>query len=318
MRIAVIGAGAVGGAIAARLAVAGHTVEVTTRGDQLSALQSGPLHLRGAWGDAAVRLTAHATLTSTPELAILATKAQDAESALRDNAAHLGGVPVLVIQNGLEGIATAQRALASSPVAGGLAMFAASYLDPGVITITAPGPTFIGGDPETARHVVDTLSAAIDAQFVDNFAGAQWTKLVVNQINALPAVTGLSAQAVLSDRRMRLLVTEAMRETVRVGLAAGVHFASLSGLTHGRLRLLAALPAWIGQLIPLLMKRRMGPVPNPGSTLQSIARGQLSEIDYLSGAVVTTARRLGVAAPVNERLVALVHEVERGGEFLRV
>jgi 2-dehydropantoate 2-reductase len=274
--------------------------------------------LRGQWGDLDAAVTANETLSSRPDLAILATKAQDAAAALTANLPMLVGVPLLIIQNGLEGITVARQVCPESEIAGGLAMFAASYLTPGEVTITAAGPTFIGGDPDVARRFVAVLGGSIDARFVDNFAGAQWTKLVVNQVNALPAVTGLSAQEVLSDRRMRLLVTEAMRETVRVGRANGVTFASLSGLTPLRLSFLAAAPAVIGQVIPLLMKRRMGSVPNPGSTLQSIKRGQLSEIDYLSGAVVKAAGVLGLTAPVNERLVELVHQVERTGTFMRV
>ncbi|MGH1548158.1 ketopantoate reductase C-terminal domain-containing protein [Leifsonia poae] len=57
----------------------------------------------------------------------------------------------------------------------------------------------------------------------------------------------------------------------------------------------------------------MGATPNPGSTLQSIRRGQLTEIDYLNGAVVDEARAAGVEAPINAAITALVHEVERGG-----
>ena len=107
-----------------------------------------------------------------------------------------------------------------------------------------------------------------------------------------------------------------MRETVRVGLASRVHFASVSGLSHALLRAFAASPYWIAQLVPRLMARRMGEVPNPGSTLQSIRRGQVSEIDYLNGAVVKAGAAVGVATPVNARLVELVHEVEHTGEFV--
>jgi 2-dehydropantoate 2-reductase len=64
------------------------------------------------------------------------------------------------------------------------------------------------------------------------------------------------------------------------------------------------------------MARRMGATPNPGSTLQSIRRGQATEIDYLNGAVVRAAEGLGRTAPVNAALVALVHEVEASGSFL--
>ena len=313
MRIAVIGAGAVGGAFAARLAGSGHAVAVTARGAHLAAIQQGGIRLRGAWGSIDAAVTASTVLESTPDVAIIATKAQDAAAAIRDNAAFLHGIPVLVVQNGLEGIETGRRELPVSVVSGGLAMFAASYLSPGEITITAPGPTFVGGDG--AAYLASVLPE-LELQVVDDFAGAQWSKLVVNQVNALPAITGLSVQQTVANGRLRRLLTASMRETVRIGLATGIRFESVSGLTHDLLRAFAIAPLWIGQLLPRRMAQRMGEVPNPGSTLQSIRRGQLSEIDYLNGAVVAAARAIGRSAPVNARLVALVHEVERSGEFI--
>ena len=314
MRIAVIGAGAVGGAIAARLAGSGHEVEVTARGVQLEAIREGGIHLRGKWGELDAAVTAAERLTEAPQLAIITTKAQDAAAALRANKAHLDGVPVLVIQNGLEGIATGRRELPSSRISGGLAMFAASYLSPGTVTVTASGPTFIGGDH--AAFVAGVLGQAIAVDVVKDFAGAQWSKLVVNQVNALPAITGLSAQQTIESPPLRRMLVESMRETVRVGLASGVHFASVSGLSHGLLRVFLVAPYRLAQWVPLLMARRMGEVPNPGSTLQSIMRGQLTEIDYLNGAVVTAGAAVGVPTPVNARFVELVHEVERTREFV--
>ena len=313
MRIAVIGAGAVGGAFAARLAGSGHEVAVTARGAHLAAMQQGGIRLRGAWGSIDATVSASAVLTETPEIAIVATKAQDAAEAMRANAEHLHGIPVLVVQNGLEGIATGRRELPVSVISGGLAMFAASYLSPGEVTITAPGPTFIGGDG--AAYLAGALPE-LELQVVHDFAGAQWSKLVVNQVNALPAITGLSVQEVVATPHLRRLLTASMRETVGIGLASKVSFASLSGLSHGLLRAFHVAPLWIGQALPRLMARRMGDVPNLGSTLQSIRRGQLSEIDYLNGAVVAAASALGVSAPINERLVSLVHEVERTGSFV--
>src|SRR5215210_6178950 len=111
MRIAVIGAGAVGGAFAARLAGSGHDVAVTARGAHLAAIQSGGIQLSGAWGSIDALVDASAVLRETPEIAIIATKAQDAAAAIRDNADFLQGIPVLVVQNGLEGVATGRREL---------------------------------------------------------------------------------------------------------------------------------------------------------------------------------------------------------------
>jgi 2-dehydropantoate 2-reductase len=322
MRIGVIGAGAVGGAVAALLARGGHDVEVTARGEHLTAIRERGIHLTGAWGEYTAVVGAGELLTRGPELAIVATKAQDAVAALRDNVALLRGIPIVVVQNGLGGIASTQAAAPRSDVVGGLAMFATSYLSPGEITITTGGPIYLGGDTADddvpARYALSVLGPVMDAKLVPNFVGAQWTKLVVNMVNALPAITGMSAQAVISDPRLRRILTASIRETVRTGLASGVHFESLQGLSHGRLRLLSVLPLWAGQVVPLLMRVRLGKVPNPGSTLQSIRRGQRTEIDHLNGAVVEAATAIGRTAPVNAALVAMVHEVEDSGTFLPV
>ena len=97
-----------------------------------------------------------------------------------------------------------------------------------------------------------------------------------------------------------------------------MRFESLQGSANGRLRLFSRLPLWLGQVVPLLMRIRLGKVPNPGSTLQSIRRGQPTEIDHLNGAVVRAAEAIGREAPVNALLLAMVHEVEASGEFLPI
>src|SRR4051812_3290698 len=99
MRIGVIGAGAVGGAVAALLARGGHDVEVTARGEHLAAIRERGIHLTGSWGEYTAALEANDLLTHAPELVIVATKAQDAVAAIRDNIAMLRGVPVVVVQN---------------------------------------------------------------------------------------------------------------------------------------------------------------------------------------------------------------------------
>lgn len=317
MRVAIIGAGAVGGVIAALLDRGGHEVEVTVRGENLEAIRKNGISLTGAWGEHLARVSANPTITRAPELAIIATKALDAPAALRANVDWLAGVPLVVVQNGIEGIDAARAVLPRTDIIGALALFAASYLSPGAVAVTTAGTTYLGnaGGGLEVRYAAEVLGAVMPVRTTGNFAGAQWTKLVVNQINALPAVTGLSAQATIADGRLRRVLTLSMREAVATGIAAGVRFEKLQGLSDGLLRLFRRLPASIGQLLPLAMRWRMGTTPNPGSTLQSIRRGQRTEIDYLNGAIVAAATAAGRAAPVNAALVALVHEVEASGRF---
>lgn len=320
MRIGVVGAGAVGGAIAALLSRVGHEVEVTARGAHLEAIQEHGIILTGAWGDYRAQVDAAEELTRGVELVIIATKAQDAPAAIRDNISVLRGIPLVVIQNGLDSMANAKAASPRSDIVGGLATFASSYLSPGTITITAAGPLYLGVTaPDSdvpARYAARILAEALPTSTVANFTGAQWTKLIINMVNALPAITGLSVQEVLKDAGLKRILTRSMQECVRTGLKTRVHFETLQGLTHRRLRWFAAMPLWAAASLPALMAKRMGRTPNPGSTLQSIKRGQTTEIDYLNGAVVRAAQAIGREAPVNAELVRLVHEVERTKEFL--
>jgi 2-dehydropantoate 2-reductase len=317
MRIGVIGAGAIGGAMAALAAKAGHDVEVTARGDHLMAIRDSGIHLSGGWGDFTALVTAGEFLTRAPELAIVATKAQDARAAILGNARLLNGIPVVVVQNGLRAISATKPLLPRSDILGGLALYATSFVEPGRIAITTTGPTFIGGgDDLPARYVVGALADTMPTRLVSNFVGAQWTKLVVNQVNALPAITGMSVQEVIAHRGLRRILTRSMRENVRVGRKTGIRFESLQGLSNARLLAFARAPIGLAESLPKLMARRMGATPNPGSTLQSIRRGVHTEIDYLNGAVVDAATTAGITASVNAAIVALVHEVEESKKFL--
>ncbi|MFC0681907.1 ketopantoate reductase family protein [Lysobacter korlensis] len=317
MRVAVLGAGAVGGTLAALLDRAGHSLEVTARGAHLAAIQASGLRLTGAWGDHVAAVWAGDALAAVPDLAILATKAHDAEAALRPNAALLDGVPLVVVQNGLAGLERAAEAAPGSPLVGGLALFAASLSSPGEITVTAAAGLCLGGDDDAALELAArAFDDVLSVTRTDDFAGAQWTKLVINQVNALPAITGLSVQQVVADRALRRILTLGMLETVRVGRAKDVTFAPLQHLDDRVLRRMIRLPVPFAELVPRKMAARMGDVPNPASTLQSIRRGAATEIDHLAGAVVDAAHGTGVPVPVNAAMVELVHEVERTGRFL--
>jgi len=316
----VLGAGAVGGTLAALLARAGHDIEVTARGENLGAIRAGGLRLTGGWGEYTARVRSGLQIGTVPDFAILATKAQDAAGALSASAAVLEAVPILVAQNGLGGLRVAHETMPGSPILGGLALMAVSYVSPGLVTVTGPNPLIIGAGPDCSQATLDfvagVLRDALPVEVTPDIVGAQWTKLLINHVNALPAITGLSVQEVVADAGLRRLMTASMRETVRVARRIGVNFAAVQGVSGRLIDLIGSAPLWVGATFPRLLSRRLGDVPNPGSTLQSIRRGRLTEIDFLNGAVVDSAREHGLEAPVNAAIVAMVHEVESSGVFL--
>jgi 2-dehydropantoate 2-reductase len=320
MRIGVVGAGAIGGTIAALLDRAGHEVTVTARGAHLAAIREHGLRLTGGWGRHTAPVAAAESLPEAPELALLTVKTQDAQAAAERHRDVLAGVPVVVVQNGLAGPRALHDALAGSPLIGGLSLIAAAHLEPGVVTVTGPNTTVLAPDtatPAQLRDVAAVLRQAVPIELTDDLVAAQWAKLVVNQLNAAPAITGLSAQEALASPALRAAVAAAMRETVRVARAAGVRPSGLPGFTPRVAAILTLLPPSVsGRLVAARLVAGMGAVPNLGSTLQSIRRGVPSEIDHLSGAVLGEGRRLGVPTPVNARVVELVHEAERTGRFV--
>ena len=107
-------------------------------------------------------------------------------------------MPLLVVQNGLGGLTTAAEVSPGSPLLGGLALFAASYVEPAHVTVTGANPLIVGAAPGTDEAVLDRVSAvlrtALPVEVTPDIAGAQWTKLLINHVNALPAITGLSVQ----------------------------------------------------------------------------------------------------------------------------
>lgn len=300
--------------MAAALDRAGFQITVTARGAHLAAIQRDGLRMTGAFGEHVAHVQAVPVLDAAPDLAILTTKAQDAAAALADNAAWLRGVTLLVVQNGVEGPTTAHEVVDGASVLSGTSSIGANVPRPGVVDVTTPGPTVVcpgpGSDLTEARRVVALLQSALPARAVENTDGVLWTKLVVNQVNALPAITGLSIQQTIADDRLRRVLVASMREAVRIAHDSGIRFGGAQGLDDSMLTVLAEAPAVTAEFVPLLLAQRMGDVPNTGSTLQSVVSGRPTEIDHLHGAVVRAAEQIGRHAPVNALLVRLVHEVE--------
>lgn len=322
LRVGVLGAGAVGGTLAALLDRAGHAVLVTARGEHGDALRAHGLRLTGGWGASEHPLAVVDRMPADLDLLVLATKAHDSVAALTA-ATACDGVPVLVVQNGLGGADAVRRALPRTPVALGLALFAASLIEPGRIDVTGPAGLTLGGDDAALAVALPLLRDAVPAEVTTaaDVRGAQWTKLLVNQVNALPAITGLSVQQVVAHDALRRLLTASMRETAAVGRALGVDWATIGPVGPRSVDALLAPPSAPGdpapgEAVPLALVAGMGEVPNPASTLQSIRRGRTTEIDALNGAVVAAGAGAGVPAPINAALVSLVHEVERTGAFL--
>jgi 2-dehydropantoate 2-reductase len=322
VRIAIIGAGAIGCGSGALLARAGHAVTLVGRPDQVAAIRDAGLHIEGCLGSFTVHPDATERLDSPPELALLTTKTQDVAEAARAHRDVLRDVPVVSIQNGLRGPDLAAAELSPDQVFAGVTLMTGSYLTPGRVHLQARGWLVIGrlNQDHTAdgrpRAIAAVLADALPTSESGNIRGVQWLKLILNLNNSLSAVTGLDTARQFADPVLPRLGIRLMREALDVADRASVRLESLPDTSVHLIRL--------GRWVPVGLAARMAARKARAlrfsgaalsSTLQSILRGQPTEIDYLNGEVVRLGERVGVPTPLNARAVELVHEVERTHRF---
>ncbi len=344
MRIAIVGAGAIGCYLGARLARRGHAVLAQGRPEQVAALQTQGLALRFADGRVArqpLRATTdlRAEADFAPEVILLTVKTQDVAEACAALASFAPDAPIVTLQNGVRADEIAAEVVGRSRIVGGVVMSAIAYLRPGEIEVQFPGWLTLGepwGRPSARVRALRTvLNNATPTFITANLAGVRWGKLISNLNNGLCAATGQPLPTLARSRLGRRLSLALMREGVMVARAAGVRLDhGLYGLAPGLLRenpsaglvallqglmptLLESLPAPLAeQTLALAAKSRLGRLPVRGSTWQSIARGRATEIEYLNGEISRQGRALGVATPVNDRVSQAVREIATTRAFV--
>jgi len=322
MKIAVVGGGAIGSMVAARLAQAGVDVLLVGRPDHVAAINRQGLVVKGHDTTETVRVQAATKMDHEYDLVIFATKTPDMEEAYQDNHQYLENARVLTTQNGVQGDNILRTHFEPENMFSSIVMFGATYSTPGEVIVNFPGD-WIVGKPYTPNDnvlssIVQVLGKAFPVVVSPNIMAMKWLKLFVNFNNCLPAVIGRSMQETFADKDFCLLSIRLLKEGVKVVQEAGIELLSLPNFPVERITGLAAMPE--DQAAGIIQKTltTLSKVPLDGSILQSIKRGKPSEIDFINGEVALVAKNIGVAAPLNSRIVEMVHEVERSGRFFSV
>jgi 2-dehydropantoate 2-reductase len=303
MKIAVIGCGAMGSIYAARLAAAGGDVlAVDSYQPGIEAIARHGLRVTGPGYDQTVQLRACTVAPSEPmDLIVLAVKAADVRTGAEQALPMLGAdTPVLTIQNGLGSAETVAGIVGEQRVAVGIASgFGASRVAPGHVHHNAMRAMRFGAYSALPFTTVESIAAAwtaagFDAAAVTDIAAMQWEKLICNVAYSAPcALTGLTVGQVMDDAAMGPVSRAAATEAWTVARASGIAVAVTDPVAHVR-NFGAGMPD-----------------AKPSALLDHEAR-RVSEIDVINGAVPRQGARVGVEAPVNATLTALIKTVERG------
>jgi len=303
MRIAVMGAGGVGGYFGARLAQAGHEVAFVARGKHLEAIRAKGLAIKSPLGDAAVRARASEDPKElgAADVVLFAVKLWDTESAAERirPLVEAGGV-VIPFQNGVESIARIGKVLGPERIMGGAAYIAARIAEPGVIAQTGTmarlrfGTTHPAQRQAAAAFLAACKDAKIDADLADDIQRVLWEKfMLLVAISATTAVTRKTIGVVRTDPDLRWLLETVMRETWMVGRKRGVALAD---------DLVAKTLAQADSFTPDMR----------ASMAADLEAGGRLEAPWLSGAVARMAREAGVEAIANRTIYAALKPYENG------
>jgi 2-dehydropantoate 2-reductase len=319
MKIAVIGAGAIGGVVAAYLKKAGEDVVLVGHADQVNAVNAKGLTIKGSRGTETIKLPALTRLDKPYDLVIFAVKTQDLEEAYAHNSEFLESGLVLTTQNGVQADNILSSHFDRDRQLSSIVMFGATYIKPGEITFNFEGDWIIGRplmplDP-VIHKVAEVLGKAFKAVTSTNIIGQKYLKLFVNFNNCIPALVGKSMQETFADMDLCRLSIMLLKEGLDTVTAANIELVSLRDFPKERVYGLVKMP--VDQAAGIINKTLTGLSKEPlyGSILQSIMRSKTSEIDFINGEVVHIGNHLKLPVPLNSRMVDMVHEVERTRQY---
>jgi len=293
MKIAVMGAGAVGCYYGGMLARAGHAVVLIGRPEHVAAVRRDGLAMdtQSFLEHVPIDASSEPGAVQGARLLLCCVKSTDTETAAAAMAPHLDpDALVLSLQNGVDN-AERLQALLPQTVAPAVVYVATEMAGAGRVKHHGRGDLVIGPSAFSGDLAKLFADAGVPVQISDNVAGALWAKLIVNcAYNALSAITQLPYGRLVQGAGVEEVMRDVLRECLAVAQAAGV-----------------AVPPDIREAVQRIARTMPGQI---SSTAQDLARHKASEIDHLNGYVLRKGAALGIPTPVNRVLHAVVKLLE--------
>jgi len=293
MKIAVMGAGAVGCYYGGMLARAGHAVTLIGRPTHVEAVRQNGLFMDTQSFQARVPMAAStdASPVQDAEVVLFCVKSTDTASAAAEIAPHLRDDAVIVsLQNGVDNIDRLQAVLRQE-ICPAVVYVASEMAGPGHVKHHGRGELVIGRTASSRELAALFSGADVPVQVSDNVAGALWEKLILNcAYNALSAIAQLPYGRLVQGEGVEAVMRDVVQECLSVARAGGV-----------------AVPGDVWESVQRIA--RTMPTQS-SSTAQDLARGKHTEIDHLNGFIVRAGEARGIATPVNRVLHALVKLLE--------
>ena len=321
MRVAIYGAGSLGTILGAFISKAGVPIELINRNKaHVEALKTKGAQVVGTMNfcQPVVAYTP-AEMSGTYDIVFLMTKQQhnpEVVAMLKDFLAPDG--ILVTFQNGLPEMQIAEI-LGEERVLGCTVAWGATLQSPGVCELTS--------EPDALSYSLGAISAKRSKHFnqvkellelmgkvdvEENFIGTRWSKLLINAaFSGMSAVLGCTFGEAAGPKESRRIVQALIKECIDVCKKGGIRIEPVQGKDIVKL-LDYSHPlkrAFSFFIIPIAIRKH---AKLKASMLQDLEKGKLTEVDAINGAVSDYGRRVGYPTPMNDRVVEIIHRIEKG------
>ena len=321
MRVAIYGAGSLGTILGAFISKAGVPIELINRNKaHVEALKTKGAQVVGTMNftQPAVAYTPD-EMSGTYDIVFLMTKQQhnpEVVTMLKDFLAPDG--VLVTFQNGLPEMQIAEI-LGEERVLGCTVAWGATLQSPGVCELTS--------EPDALSYSLGAISAKRSKHFnqvkellelmgkvdvEENFIGTRWSKLLINAaFSGMSAVLGCTFGEAAGPKESRRIVQALIKECIDVCKKGGIRIEPVQGKDIVKL-LDYSHPlkrAFSFFIIPIAIRKH---AKLKASMLQDLVKGKLTEVDAINGAVSDYGRRVGFPTPMNDKVVEIIHRIEKG------
>lgn len=252
------------------------------------------------------------------DIIFLMTKQLDNKTVVTELKEHLAPEGVIVtLQNGIPELLIGDI-VGPDRVLGCAVAWGATMLGPGVCELTS--------EPDSLSFSLGTISSSRSARYDEvrqllqmmgtveeesNFIGCRWSKLLINSaLSGMSAVLGCTFGEAAGDKRSRAVVQALIKECIDVCAAGGIKIEPIQGKDvvklldyHGPVK------KWLSfMIIPIAIKKH---ALLKASMLQDLEKGKPTEVDAINGVVCEFGRRVGCPTPMNDKVVDIIHSIER-------
>ncbi|MBU8906074.1 ketopantoate reductase family protein [Desertibacillus haloalkaliphilus] len=301
MKIAIIGAGAVGGFYGALLSRAGFDVTFVARGKHLEAMNTSGLHVHSSQDQFTIngKFTSDFKELETADLLFFTVKSTETEETAKKLRPFLKeDAGILTLQNGVDNEETLVNILGANRIVSGLTYISAIIDKPGVIYSAHPLQTIIFGAPSKASmHHVPTFANAlteanIDYQISESIIVKKWEKLLWNAtFNPLSAASLATVGDILDDRPLRKTAEAVLSEVLTIADRLEIHLQR----------------DWVYQIFSASEIARN----HKTSMLQDREKGKVMEVESLCGYFIRKGHELGVRTPTIETIYSILSSINK-------